>query len=278
MVVQVILIPLLILAMTGCAKTGDLTPQGMVLIPAGHFIMGSDRQDTEGKSSEFGMAKPLYLDEHPERRIFLPAYFIDIYEVTNGQYREFVEATRSRYPSSWSNNRIPPHRDNYPVTDVNWYDAARYCAWRGARLPTEAEWEKAARGSEGLEYPWGNEFDSQKANAGDTGIRDLAPVGTFDSGKSPYGIYDMAGNVWEWTQDWYQPYPGNQYHSEDYGEKFKILRGSSWGGIGHYALAYFYRAAHRFYAVPEQGFSDAGIRCAKNASRSLFTSWFRAKK
>ncbi len=254
----------LIIFLSGCLnKKKDLASDQMAFIPAGTFIMGSNRQDTQGRSSEFGMAKPLFLDEHPERKIFLPSFYIDLFEVTNSHYLLYVEATHSLPPTSWANGRIPPGRENYPVTDVNWHEAQRYCQWIGKRLPTEAEWEKAARGPHGLEYPWGNEYDKQRANMGDTGRGDLAPVGSFASGKSPYGIYDMAGNVWEWTQDWYQPYPGNQYQSDAYGEKYKILRGSSWGGVGHYALPDFYRAAHRFYAAPEQGFSDAGFRCAK---------------
>ena len=262
------LVPYLILCVTlffsGCLKKKNLAPEGMVHIPAGEFIMGSNREDTEGKSTEFGMAKPLFLDEHPQRKVFLHSFYIELYEVTNSQYRKFVEATRSRPPISWVNGRIPVGRENYPVADVNWYEAGRYCQWIGKRLPTEAEWEKTARGPHGLEYPWGNEYDSQKANAGDTGRGDLASVGSFDSGKSPYGVYDMAGNVWEWTQDWYQPYPGNQYQTDAFGQKYKILRGSSWGGVGHYALPLFYRSAHRFYAAPEQSFSDAGIRCARD--------------
>jgi formylglycine-generating enzyme required for sulfatase activity len=262
----------------GCLNKKDLGAGGMVLIPAGPFIMGSNRVDTQGKSTEFGMAKPLFLDEHPEQKIFLPSYYIDRYEVTNTQYLRFVEGTRSRLPISWPNGRIPPGRENYPVTDINWYEADRYCHWLSKRLPTEAEWEKAARGPEGLEYPWGNEYDGQKANTGDTGLQDLAPVGSFSSGKSPYGIYDMAGNVWEWTQDWYQPYPGSQYQTDAFGQKYKILRGSSWGGVGHYALPYFYRSAHRFYAVPEQGFADAGIRCAKDLQNFQFALLSRPQK
>jgi formylglycine-generating enzyme required for sulfatase activity len=264
--------------LSGCLKKKDLSPEGMALIPAGPFIMGSNRVDTQGRSSEFGMAKPLFLDEHPERKLFLPSYYIDLYEATNSQYLRFVEATRSRPPISWPNGRILPGRENYPVTDVNWYEADRYCHWMGKRLPTEAEWEKAARGPHGFEYPWGSQYDSQKANAGDTGRGDLTPVGSFTSGRSPYGTYDMAGNVWEWTQDWYQPYPGNPYQTEAFGQKYKVLRGSSWGGIGHYALPYFYRSAHRFYAAPEQSFSDAGFRCAKDLEGLQFALLSSLKK
>ncbi len=115
-------------------------------------------------------------------------------------------------------------------------------------------------------------------NAGDSGRKDLAPVGSYESGRSPYGLYDMAGNAWEWTQDWYQAYPGNRYESDAFGERFKILRGSSFGGIGHYALADFYRAAHRFFAVPEQRFGDAGFRCARSAPPGSLAARLRSKK
>ena len=253
----------LIMGLGGCPKSLQ-SPQGMVLIPAGEFIMGTDKVDTEGKAAEFGTVKPWYLDEHPKHKVRLETYFIDQHEVTNSQYKEFVEATGSRPPEDWEGGRIPQGRETYPVTFVNWYDADRFCRWKGKRLPTEAEWEKAARGTDGRDYPWGNEFDPTKANTGDTGIGDLAPVGQFEAGKSPYGAYDMSGNVWEWTADWYKPYPGSDYMSEAYGEKYKILRGSSWGGTGHYTLPYFYRTSYRFYINPEGAFPDAGFRCAQD--------------
>lgn len=236
----------------------------MVLIPAGKFLMGSDKVDTEGKGTEFGTVKPWYTDEHPQHKVFLPAYFMDQYEVTNAAYKQFLDATGSRPPENWPDGKIPSGRENYPATIVNWYDAERFCRWGGKRLPSEAEWEKAARGTDGRDYPWGNEFDATKANTGDTAMGDMAPVGRFESGKSPYGVYDMSGNVWEWTADWYQPYPGTDYYSDAFGQKFKVLRGSSWGGTGHYSIPYFYRTSYRFYMEPENAFPDAGLRCAKD--------------
>jgi formylglycine-generating enzyme required for sulfatase activity len=254
---------LFLLIPAGCFKN-SAPPEGMVLIPAGEFIMGSDKVDTEGKGAEFGTVKPWYLDEHPQHKVFLPGYFMDKYEVTLAAYKSFVDATGSRAPENWTSGKVPAGRDNYPVTFVNWYDAERYCRWAGKRLPSEAEWEKAARGTDGRDYPWGNEFDPAKANTGDTGISDLTAVGRFEAGKSPYGVYDMAGNVWEWTADWYKPYPGSDYTSDMFGEKVKVLRGSSWGGMGHYAIPYFYRTSYRFYINPEGAFPDAGFRCAKD--------------
>jgi formylglycine-generating enzyme required for sulfatase activity len=253
-----------ILLLFGCGQTRT-APEGMALVAAGEFIMGSAKEDTEKKSIEFGMVKPLYQDEKPEHKVYLKAYFVDRHEVTNGQYKKFVEATGSRPPEHWENGVVPLEREMYPVINVNWYDASRYCQWLGKRLPTEAEWEKAARGTDGREYPWGNEWDAQKANSGETGIGDLTPVGKFENGKSPYGVYDMAGNVWEWTADWYKPYEGSTYMSDAFGEKYKVVRGSSWGGMGHYAIPAFYRTSYRFYVPPEGAFPDAGFRCVMDA-------------
>ena len=252
-----------LLALAGCPK--NMTPpEGMVLIPSGEFIMGSDKVDTEGKGTEFGTIKPWYLDEHPAHQVKLPAYFIDQYEVTNTAYKQFVKATGSRAPQTWQKGKVPAGRENFPVTFVNWYNAERFCKFVGKRLPSEAEWEKAARGTDGRDYPWGNSFDANKANTGDTGLGDLAPVGQFESGKSPFGVHDMTGNAWEWTADWYRPYPGTDYQSDAFGNQFKVLRGGGWGGVGHYAIPYFYRTSYRFYINPEGAYPDAGFRCAKD--------------
>ncbi len=157
--------------------------------------------------------------------------------------------------------------NNLPVTGVDWQDAHRYCAWLGKRLPTEAEWEKAARGTEGFEYPWGNQWDIKKANAagGHGWEQGVAPVGSYENGKSPYGVYDMAGNVMEWVEDWYQPYPSpNAPATAPNNLKQKVARGGSWGGIGHYTLSYFARSAQRFNLSPKARFNDLGFRCAQN--------------
>ncbi len=237
-------------------------PPGMVEISAGEFIRGSDKVDVNQQSSELGTLKPWYLDEHPAHRHHLPLFYIDKYEVTTGEYKLFIDATNSRPPVSFFGRGVPPGRERYPVTDINWYEASRYCEWKGKRLPTEAEWEKAARGTDGREFPWGEGYDKTKLNAGDSGIGDIAPVGSFQAGASPYGVMDMSGNVWEWTSDWYQPYPNSDYEVDEFGEKQKVFRGGGWGGIGHYALPLFYRAAYRSSIPPEEAYADLGFRCA----------------
>ncbi len=238
----------------------------MILIPAGDFLMGSDRVDTEGRGSEFGFAKPLYLDEHPQQSIMLPDYRIDRYEVTQAAYAVFVRKTGAVAPEAWNNDVPPAGTEQRPVTGVDWFQAQRYCEWHGKRLPTEAEWEKAARGTDRREFPWGNEYDGQKANTGDASRGGLVDVGSFPDGRSPYGVEDMAGNAWEWTSDWYLPHPGSTYDSDRFGRTFKVLKGGSWGGVGHYAVSEFYRSAFRFPQPPVARYRDFGFRCAQSAS------------
>lgn len=164
------------------------------------------------------------------------------------------------------------HLDERPVTGVTWAHARDYCHWRQKRLPSEAQWEKAARGEHGLEYPWGNVWDPAKLNAGGSdkegegGSVALGPtpVGSYAAGRSPYGVHDMAGNVMEWVDDWYQPYTGAIYRSPAFGQTHKVVRGGGWGGVGHYALSHFYRTAYRFYLAPDSTFVDLGFRCAKD--------------
>src|ERR1043166_9182846 len=161
-------------------------PPGMVFVPAGEFLMGSN----DAWADE---------DEKPLRKVFLPAFYIDRCEVSNRRYKEFKK-----------DHVYPPGEDDLPVTFVLKHEAEEYCRWAGRRLPTNAEWEKAARGTDGRIYPWGNELPTQfhanmKKEVWNNHVV-LTPVGMFEDGKSPYGIYDMAGNVWEWVNDWYHPH------------------------------------------------------------------------
>jgi formylglycine-generating enzyme required for sulfatase activity len=245
--------------------SGTVSPAGMVLIPPGDFIMGSNEEDREGKAMEIGSRKPWYQDEHPQRTATLPTYFIDQYEVTNTQYKKFIDAMKRRPPSTWQGATYPPGQDLYPVANVSWYEAQDFCNWAGKRLPAEAEWEKAARGTDGRTWPWGNEFSEKKANTGPAGIGGPRPVGSFSGDRSPYGVYDLAGNVREWTASWYQAYPGNSYSSQEFGEQFKVVRGDSWGEGGHYYLPHFSRASFRLNVPPEERYEFIGFRCAKDA-------------
>lgn len=284
---------------------------GMTLIPAGPFMMGSDVKDDDGKAQEYGSTKPWYQDEAPKRKVEVGAFLIDTFEVTNSEYRDFVIANNHWIPNGWKDNGYLLSReilgyanlerlrilatdtfrldldtttmeydalldaivtyqqqfDNLPVTGVTWFQARDYCVAQGKRLPTEVEWEKAARGTDGREYPWGNAWDETRLNigSGDGWENGVAPVGSYAGGVSPYGVHDMAGNVMEWTADWYQPYPGSEYESEDFGEKLRVVRGGGWGGLGHYVISHFYRAAYRFNLQPNYTFVDLGFRCAKDA-------------
>jgi formylglycine-generating enzyme required for sulfatase activity len=221
----------------------------MALVPAGEFMMGSNLTE----------------DERPARHVYLNAFYMDKYEVTVEQYAKYLEATDMEEPPDWHIMNQPQHQKR-PVVNVDWEDAAMYCKWAGKRLPTEAEWEKAARGTEGRIYPWGNEAPSRlHANYGRKEWNNhlaLVPVGSFEEGRSPYGIYDMAGNAWEWVSDWYdydsyKNSPPRNPIGPTTGES-KVVRGGSWLYVPE-----FLRSAHRFTAQPTNRHFGYGFRCAK---------------
>ena len=241
-------------------------PDDMIYIPAGEFIMGSDKVDTDAMGLRFG-STPYYLNERPKRNVTLKGYYIDKYEVTNQQYKEFVDAMQGRVripaPAYWENGVYPEGQERFPVYNMHWYAASAYCRWKGKRLPTEAEWEKAARGIDGRDYPWGNEYSPDKAN-NQSNFGGVVAVGSYEAGKSPYGLYDMTGNVSEWVEDWYKAYPGGESHKDPkYGERYKVIRGGGWGGMGHYNLPLYYSTTHREKGIPADSFRDVGFRCAK---------------
>ncbi len=221
----------------------------MIEIPAGPFIMGSDEGDPE---------------DGPAHSVDLPAYEIDKFEVTNADFEKFVEATgyvtyaeEQEYRSwrdEWSEGE-----DNHPVVMITWNDASAYCEWLDKRLPSEAEWEKAARGDDGRIFPWGDEWDPDKANVKERGLRGTAAVGSFGVGASPYGVEDVVGNVWEWTADWYEAYPGNTAGDPYYGEKFKVTRGGGWFEIEPQATTFNRNAAD----LEKTAIDELGCRCAR---------------
>ena len=224
-------------------------PGEMITIPAGPFLMGNDEGDE---------------DERPAHTVELPEYQIDKYEVTNAQFALFIvetgyvtDAELAGEGKTWR-SYYEPGKENHPVVKVSWNDALAYCLWAGKRLPTEAEWEKAARGTDGRIYPWGNEYDPNRLNGKDGGRRTTTPVGSFPEGASPYGVMDMAGNVWEWTDDWYQAYPGNPIPSPYYGQKFKVLRGGGW-----FDEADLVRTTNRSASIVTAANDDIGFRCAR---------------
>jgi len=234
----------------------------MVLVSAGPFILGSTNGDS---------------DEVPIREIFLDGFYIDQFEVTNASYKECVDQGRCNPPRQFdSQTRFEYYGTteyaNYPVIYVSWEDARMYCQWRAGRLPTELEWEKAARGPEGFVYPWGNEFDEGNANycggavfcpdAPDDGYKDTAPVDAFASGASPYGAFQMAGNVNEWTADWYDQ---NFYSSLNDGDENplgpesgsgRVIRGGSFG-----LNAEKIRTTNRGFNAPSEFSEFDGFRC-----------------
>ena len=224
--------------------------RSMALVPAGEFTMGS----------AMGSA-----DEQPEHRVSVGAFYMDLYQVSIRQYARFVEATHHDVPPDWGVMNRPQHYDR-PIANVDWADAVTYCTWAGKRLPTEAEWEKAARGTDGRTYPWGNVHPTRlHATAGKevwSNHSALTPGGLLEEGKSPYGIYDMAGNVWEWVSDWYdQDYYKTSPPQNPTGPSTgwsKVVRGGSWG-----SNADGLRSAERETHVPSFRGFGTGFRCAK---------------
>jgi formylglycine-generating enzyme len=238
----------------------------MILVPAGLFPMGVPKGDRDGGR-----------DEYPRHEVVLDHYYIDKYEVTHGRYAEFVKATGHRTPENpkypkrtlWSDH-LSDSLSERPVINVDWQDSEAYCRWAGKRLPTEAEWEKAARGTEDRRFPWGNVEPTDKHlnfNQKWKGEKTLMPVGSYEAGKSPFGAYDMAGNVWEWVADWYDPLyyeksPGTNPKGPDTGT-YKVLRSSGWS-----VETPLVRLFTRVKSDPKNRNDSTGFRCAKDAAEA----------
>lgn len=249
----------------------------MILIPAGEFLMGSDPQKDKDAQDE----------EQPQHTLYLPEYWIAKTPVTNVQYAAFVQATGYEAPKHWwKKGKIPQGKDMHPVVEVTWYDALAFCTWlaevtgKPYTLPSEAEWEKAARGTDGRIYPWGNTFDQSKCNTSESRIKDTTPVDKYPQGASPYGVLDMAGNVAEWTRSLWGWLDGRDfvhaefqfrypYQVDDEREDLKaddewprVLRGGSFNGYRDYA-----RCAIRDCYFPFTWVAPRGFRVVVSPSR-----------
>lgn len=241
----------------------------MIKIPAGPFLMGSSDKEVEKISRDLSHGElkadaKWFTAEMPQHEAQVEEFYLDKYEITNAQYKEFVEATERSLPRDWEGGTYAEGKADHPVVYVSWEDADAYCKWVGKRLPTEIEWEKAARGTDARIWPWGDTFDVTKCNVESWEGSGSREVGSYPDGVSPYNVYDMAGNVWEWTDSWYDAYPGSTYKHPEFGKKMRVLRGGSWyhydslGPIGA-------RCASRDRAVAQSVSYVAGFRCAIGA-------------
>ncbi len=241
-------------------KIGQKTG-GMVLVPAGKFVMGLSEKDTKWIKRKIGGEVRFFRNQLPRQKITIPAFYIDKYEVTNEQYKKFITATGHNPPENWQNGTFPAGKAKHPVVFVSWKDASAYAKWAGKRLPTEQEWEKAARGPKGFLYPWGDNFRRNKLNSGTGGANQTTVVGRYEKGKSHYGAYDMAGNVKEWTADTYKDYPGNPFEDDFFGlVEPKVARGGSYLDLNYDCMS-----TTRFKYSPTASDEDLGFRCAKDA-------------
>lgn len=246
-------------------KVGDIciNPKDgaeMVWVPEGEFLMGStDAEIAKLVSENSDWKAERFESEKPQHKVYLDGYWIYKNEVTVAQYRKFCLETNKTMPEEPKWGWI----DSHPIVNVTWDAAADYAKWAGASLPTEAQWEKAARGTDGRIYPWGNEWDASKCNEQTKGPGMTQPVGSYAAGVSPYGCMDMAGNVWEWCTDWY----GQDYYKSASSRNptgpvsgsFRALRDGSW-----YPNNYgYYRCAYRTYGIPGVSYFDFGFRLAR---------------
>lgn len=261
---------LVVLAACDQSSVSSVPPEDMILIPAGEFIMGTD---SEGANA----------DQKPAHTVYLDAFYIDKHEVTNAEYEEFILSGGYKSKKLWTkkgwnfiqNNQIQAplkYRQNkistepdQPVIGVSWYEANAYATWAGKRLPTEAEWEKAARGTDGRIYPWGDEMDFSKLSYFPH-VTKVQTVGSFANGASPYGVRDMAGSVWEWCADWYsESYynqsPGTNSKGPGNGE-YRVLRGGAWNSIRRQL-----QSTYRYYEKENYQDYTIGFRCAKDVPK-----------
>lgn len=244
---------LVALLATGTTVADAAADKDMVVIPRGEYPMGSNEHSDE-----------------PKHNVVVDGFMMDIYEVSNAKFKEFMKATGHAAPAYWDDPRL--NKPNQPVVGVSWHDAAAFCKWEGKRLPTEAEWERAAKGPSGdLHYPWGHHLDPKKANYGQN-VGYTTPVDSYPEGVNGFGVYNMSGNVFEWVADWYDPKyykssPALNPQGPDKGYNFanqgpvKVLRGGSW-----LAPETSLHTSHRFWNQPDNNSYGVGLgfRCAKS--------------
>jgi formylglycine-generating enzyme required for sulfatase activity len=239
----------------------------MIFIPAGWFLMGTSEDEILDMKKSLGWKPEWFADETPQHRVYLDAFYIDETPVTNAEYKRFLDADpQHRAPTHWAqaSRTFEARAEKHPVVYVSWDDAQDYARWAGKRLPTEAEWEKAARGPAGRRFPWGNVIDSNRCNSIEAHIGGTTPVTRYAAlGDSPYRVIDMAGNVWEWCADWYAAdYYQNSPTANPTGplsSDWRVLRGGAWD----LAIDYV-RAASRDHIIPgEYGYALVGFRCVE---------------
>ena len=254
-----LLLPFLCAAPALC-QDAPAPPAGMVYVPSGEFTMGTNEADRSNFNQRDNV--PLqFNDARPQHKATTKAFFIDKTEVTNAQYREYCVATGVPFPPHWKDGEIPEGEDNFPIHHVNWFEASGYARWANKRLPTEAEWEKAARGTDGRRFPWGNNWDAAKAHTSGERPRE---VGQFAAGASPYGALDMIGNVAEWTASWFDAYPKSPTKQPDFGVTLKVVRGGAWSGSSVLRSTWY-----RGVARPQARIEWIGFRCARDAGALL---------
>jgi formylglycine-generating enzyme required for sulfatase activity len=231
----------------------------MIYVPAGDFLMGTSEADARQLAQEYRIHPSLLSGETPQRKVHVDGFYIDRFPVTNAQYQQFVAAAGHRPPTHWKGKEHPKGRADWPVTNLGWHHADAYAGWAGKRLPTAAEWEKAARGTDGRRYPWGNEWDDQACRTDDGSSPQTPsplPVGCFPKGVSPYGVSDLVGNVAQWTSTPSQPTDAKR------GWAWYVVKGA---GSAHHLRPNFRCAARNVSAHTSRRHSWLGFRCARDA-------------
>jgi formylglycine-generating enzyme required for sulfatase activity len=226
------------------SQTQPPAPEGMVLVSGGSFEMGRNDGD------EY---------ERPAHTVSVQPFYIDVHEVTCAQYAKFVAAEKHAPPPTWPGGIYDPANALLPVTGVSWDDAQAYAQWAGGRLPTEEEWEFAARGTDGRLYPWGDAWQPNAANAAQTSAGRMVPVGSYSAGASPSGSLDMVGNAWEWTASSLKAYPGGRLPQPPE-DDLKVIRGNYWNGRATQATTTFRRG----YPARGEDYKNTGFRCARD--------------